>query len=86
VPALLRKETLAMMMSNQLTPERAVARHVRPLISPQATAMVMGVAAVPNPKRRTAAAEVGWVRLRFMMYGGWCRPTLNDRSVLILSQ
>jgi CubicO group peptidase (beta-lactamase class C family) len=86
VPALLREETLAMMTSNQLTPEqRAAARMFGQPIFAAGHGYGMGVAVVLEPEQadplrcRGGAGTIGWPGA----YGGWWQADPNDRSVLI---
>ena len=83
---LLRGETLAMMTSNQLTPEqRATARMFGRPIFAQGHGYGMGVAVVLEPERadalrcRGGVGTVGWPGA----YGGWWQADPNDRSVLM---
>src|SRR5262245_59111591 len=86
VPALLGAETLALMTSNQLTPEqRAAARMFgRPLFA-VGHGYGMGVAVVLEPEKadvmrcRGGIGTIGWPGA----YGGWWQADPNDRSVLI---
>jgi CubicO group peptidase (beta-lactamase class C family) len=83
---LLRPETLAMMASNQLTPQqRASARLLgRPLFA-QGHGYGMGVAVVMEPEKadplrcRGGVGTVGWPGA----YGGWWQADPTDNSVLI---
>jgi CubicO group peptidase (beta-lactamase class C family) len=83
---LLRRETLAMMTSNQLTPEdRATARMLgRPIFAVR-HGYGMGVAVVMEPDHadplhcRGGAGTIGWPGA----YGSWWQADPNDRSVLI---
>ena len=86
VPALLRGETLAMMTSNQLTPEqRAAARMFGRPIFAAGHGYGMGVAVVLEPEKadpmrcRGGIGTIGWPGA----YGGWWQADPNDRSVLI---
>jgi CubicO group peptidase (beta-lactamase class C family) len=86
VPALLRGETLAMMTSNQLTPEqRAAARMFGQSIFAAGHGYGMGVAVVLEPEKadplrcRGGVGTIGWPGA----YGGWWQADPNDRSVLI---
>lgn len=86
VPALLRRETLAMMTSNQLTPEqRAAARMFGQSIFAAGHGYGMGVAVVLEPEKadpircRGGVGTIGWPGA----YGGWWQADPNDRSVLI---
>jgi CubicO group peptidase (beta-lactamase class C family) len=86
VPALLRRETLAMMTSNQLTPEqRAAARMFGRPIFAEGHGYGMGVAVVLEPERadplrcRGGVGTIGWPGA----YGGWWQADPTDRSVLI---
>jgi CubicO group peptidase (beta-lactamase class C family) len=86
VPALLRGETLALMTSNQLTPEqRAAARMFgRPLFA-VGHGYGMGVAVVLEPDKadplrcRGGIGTIGWPGA----YGSWWQADPNDRSLLI---
>jgi len=85
-PPLLRPQTLAVMMSNQLTPEqRASARMLGRPIFAQGHGYGMGVAVVIDPEKadplrcRGGAGTIGWPGA----YGGWWQADPNDRSVLI---
>jgi len=86
VPALLRRETLAMMTSNQLTPgQRAAARMFGRPIFAAGHGYGMGVAVVLEPEQadpmrcRGGVGTIGWPGA----YGGWWQADPNDRSVLI---
>jgi CubicO group peptidase (beta-lactamase class C family) len=86
VPALLRGETLAMMTSNQLTPEqRAAARMFGQSIFAAGHGYGMGVAVVLEPEKadpmrcRGGVGTIGWPGA----YGGWWQADPSDRSVLI---
>jgi CubicO group peptidase (beta-lactamase class C family) len=83
---LLRRETLAMMTSNQLTPEgRATARMLGRPIFAVGHGYGMGVAVVMEPDHadplrcRGGAGTIGWPGA----YGSWWQADPNDRSVLI---
>ena len=83
---LLRPETLAMMVSNQLTPQqRATARMFGRPIFAAGHGYGMGVAVVMEPEKadplrcRGGVGTVGWPGA----YGGWWQADPNDRSVLI---
>jgi CubicO group peptidase (beta-lactamase class C family) len=83
---LLRRETRAMMTSNQLTPsQRAAARMFGRPIFAEGHGYGMGVAVVIEPQRadplrcRGGAGTIGWPGA----YGGWWQADPNDRSVLI---
>jgi CubicO group peptidase (beta-lactamase class C family) len=84
--SLLRPETLAMMTSNQLTPEQRAATRLlgRPIFA-AGHGYGMGVAVVMEPEKadplrcRGGAGTVGWPGA----YGGWWQADPNDRSVLI---
>jgi CubicO group peptidase (beta-lactamase class C family) len=85
-PQLLRPHTLAMMMSNQLTPEqRATARMFGRPIFAAGHGYGMGVAVVMEPDKadplrcRGGVGTIGWPGA----YGGWWQADPNDRSVLI---
>jgi CubicO group peptidase (beta-lactamase class C family) len=86
VPALLQRETLAMMTSNQLTPaQRAAARMFgRPMFA-KGHGYGMGVAVVLEPEHadplccRGGIGTVGWPGA----YGGWWQADPTDQSVLI---
>jgi CubicO group peptidase (beta-lactamase class C family) len=84
--ALLRRETRAMMTSNQLTPaQRATARLLGRPIFAAGHGYGMGVAVVMEPAQadplrcRGGAGTIGWPGA----YGGWWQADPNDRSVLI---
>jgi CubicO group peptidase (beta-lactamase class C family) len=86
VPALLRRETRALMTSNQLTPEqRAAARMFGQSIFAAGHGYGMGVAVVLEPEKadpircRGGMGTIGWPGA----YGGWWQADPNDRSVLI---
>jgi CubicO group peptidase (beta-lactamase class C family) len=86
VPALLRAETLALMTSNQLTPEqRASARMFGMPIFAAGHGYGMGVAVVLEPDKadpmrcRGGIGTIGWPGA----YGGWWQADPTDRSVLI---
>jgi CubicO group peptidase (beta-lactamase class C family) len=86
VPALLRGETLAMMTSNQLTPEqRASARMFGRPIFAAGHGYGMGVAVVLEPEKadpmrcRGGIGTIGWPGA----YAGWWQADPNDQSVLI---
>jgi CubicO group peptidase (beta-lactamase class C family) len=83
---LLRRETLAMMTSNQLTPDqRATTRMLGQPIFAAGHGYGMGVAVVTDPKTadplrcRGGAGTIGWPGA----YGSWWQADPNDRSVLI---
>lgn len=83
---LLRPETLAMMTSNQLTPEqRATSRMFGRPIFAAGHGYGMGVAVVMEPEKadpllcRGGIGTVGWPGA----YGGWWQADPNDGSVLI---
>lgn len=83
---LLRPETLAMMTSNQLTPEqRAHARLFSRTIFAGGHGYGMGVAVVMNPETadplrcRGGVGTIGWPGA----YGGWWQADPTDRSILI---
>jgi CubicO group peptidase (beta-lactamase class C family) len=83
---LLRRETLAMMTSNQLTPEqRATARMFGRPIFAAGHGYGMGVAVVMEPEKadplrcRGGVGTIGWPGA----YGGWWQADPNNRSVLI---
>jgi CubicO group peptidase (beta-lactamase class C family) len=83
---LLRPETLAMMTSNQLTPEqRATARMFGRPIFAAGHGYGMGVAVVMEPEKadplrcRGGVGTIGWPGA----YGGWWQADPTDRSVLI---
>jgi CubicO group peptidase (beta-lactamase class C family) len=83
---LLRRETLAMMTSNQLTPgQRATARMFGRPIFATGHGYGMGVAVVTDPETadpircRGGAGTIGWPGA----YGGWWQADPNDRSVLV---
>jgi CubicO group peptidase (beta-lactamase class C family) len=86
VPALLRRETLAMMTSNHLTPaQRAAARMFGQPIFATGHGYGMGVAVVLEPgqadpmRGRGGIGTIGWPGA----YGGWWQADPNDQSVLI---
>lgn len=86
IPALLRRETRALMTSNQLTPEqRAAARMFGQSIFAAGHGYGMGVAVVLEPEKadpircRGGLGTIGWPGA----YGGWWQADPNDRSVLI---
>ena len=86
VPALLREETLAMMTSNQLTPEqRASARMFGQSLFAAGHGYGMGVAVVLEPEQadplrcRGGVGTIGWPGA----YGGWWQADPTDRLVLI---
>src|SRR5262249_26649379 len=86
VPALLRAETLALMTSNQLTPEqRASARMFGRPIFAAGHGYGMGVAVVLEPDKadplrcQGGIGTIGWPGA----YGGWWQADPNDRLVLI---
>ena len=83
---LLRPQTLAMMTSNQLTPEqRASARLLGQPLFAAGHGYGMGLAVVLEPEQadtmrcRGGAGTLGWPGA----YGGWWQADPNDRSVLI---
>jgi CubicO group peptidase (beta-lactamase class C family) len=83
---LLRRETLAMMTSNQLTPDqRATTRMLGQPIFAAGHGYGMGVAVVTDPETadplrcRGGAGTIGWPGA----YGSWWQADPNDRSVLI---
>src|SRR5882672_4301402 len=83
---LLRAETLAMMMANQLTPaQRATARLLGRPIFAVGHGYGMGVAVVMEPEKadplrgRGGVGTVGWPGA----YGGWWQADPTDQSVLI---
>jgi CubicO group peptidase (beta-lactamase class C family) len=85
-PQLLRPQTLAMMTSNQLTPEqRANARMLGRPIFAAGHGYGMGLAVVMEPEKadslrcRGGAGTIGWPGA----YGGWWQADPTDRSVLI---
>jgi CubicO group peptidase (beta-lactamase class C family) len=83
---LLRDETLAMMTSNQLTPEQRLAARMfgRPIFA-QGHGYGMGVAVVVEPEKadplrcRGGVGTIGWPGA----YGGWWQADPTDGSVLI---
>ena len=86
VPALLRRETLALMTSNQLTAEqRASTRMFGMPIFAAGHGYGMGVAVVIEPDKadpmrcRGGIGTIGWPGA----YGGWWQADPTDRSVLI---
>lgn len=82
---LLRGETLAMMTSNQLTPDQRAAARLfgQPIFAGHGYGM--GVAVVMEPERadplrcRGGVGTIGWPGA----YGSWWQADPNDRSVLI---
>jgi len=86
VPALLRRETLALMTSNQLTADQRVAARMfgRPLFA-EGHGYGMGVAVVVEPEKadcmrcKGGIGTIGWPGA----YGGWWQADPTDRSVLI---
>jgi CubicO group peptidase (beta-lactamase class C family) len=85
-PHLLRAQTLAMMTSNQLTPDqRANARMFGRPIFAAGHGYGMGLAVVMEPDKadalrcRGGIGTIGWPGA----YGGWWQADPNDRSVLI---
>ena len=83
---LLRRETLAMMTSNQLTPEqRATKRLLGQPIFAAGHGYGMGVAVVMEPEKadrlrcRGSAGTIGWPGA----YGGWWQADPHEHSVLI---
>jgi CubicO group peptidase (beta-lactamase class C family) len=83
---LLRRETLAMMTSNQLTPDqRATARLFGQRIFAAGHGYGMGVAVVMDPVKadpmrcRGGAGTLGWPGA----YGSWWQADPTDRSVLV---
>jgi CubicO group peptidase (beta-lactamase class C family) len=85
-PQLLRPQTLAMMTTNQLTPEqRANARLLGQRVFAKGHGYGMGIAVVMEPEDadlmrcRGGAGTIGWPGA----YGGWWQADPNDRSVLI---
>ena len=83
---LLRRETLAMMTSNQLTPgQRATTRMLGQPIFATGHGYGMGVAVVTAPETadplrcRGTVGTIGWPGA----YGSWWQADPNDRSVLI---
>jgi CubicO group peptidase (beta-lactamase class C family) len=83
---LLRPETLAMMTSNQLTPEqRSRTRMLGRPVFAAGHGYGMGVAVVMEPEQadplrcRGGVGTIGWPGA----YGGWWQADPNDRSVLI---
>jgi CubicO group peptidase (beta-lactamase class C family) len=83
---LLRRETLAMMASNQLTPnQRATTRMLGRPIFAAGHGYGMGVAVVTDPETadplrcRGGVGTIGWPGT----YGSWWQADPNDRSVLI---
>jgi CubicO group peptidase (beta-lactamase class C family) len=85
-PRLLCEETLALMTSNQLTPEqRASSRMFGQAIFAAGHGYGMGVAVVVEPDRadpircKGGIGTIGWPGA----YGGWWQADPNDRSVLI---
>jgi CubicO group peptidase (beta-lactamase class C family) len=85
-PPLLRAETLAMMTSNQLTPEQRSATRMfgRPIFA-EGHGYGMGVAVVVEPAKadplrcRGGVGTIGWPGA----YGGWWQADPSDGSVLI---
>jgi CubicO group peptidase (beta-lactamase class C family) len=84
--ALLRPGTLALMTSNQLTPDqRASARMLGRPVFAVGHGYGMGVAVVMEPEKadplrcRGGAGTIGWPGA----YGSWWQADPNDRSVLI---
>jgi len=85
-PQLLRPQTLAMMTSNQLTPEqRASARMLGRPIFAAGHGYGMGIAMVMEPEKadplrcRGGVGTIGWPGA----YGGWWQADPTNRSVLI---
>ena len=86
VPGLLRPETLALMTSNQLTPEQRAATRMfgRPIFA-AGHGYGMGVAVVLEPDKadpmrcKGGIGTIGWPGA----YGGWWQADPTDRSVLI---
>jgi CubicO group peptidase (beta-lactamase class C family) len=85
-PPLLRRETLAMMTSNQLTPEqRGLTRMLGQPIFAAGHGYGMGVAVVTDPatadplRCRGGTGTIGWPGA----YGSWWQADPNDGSVLI---
>ena len=86
VPALLRRETRALMTSNQLTPEQCAATRMfgRPIFA-AGHGYGMGVAVVLEPDKadpllcQGGIGTVGWPGA----FGGWWQADPNDGSVLI---
>ncbi|MEO8075969.1 MAG: serine hydrolase domain-containing protein [Acidobacteriota bacterium] len=85
-PELLRAETRAMMISNQLTPEqRATTRMFGRSIFAAGHGYGMGVSVVMDPEKadplqcRGGVGTIGWPGA----YGGWWQADPNDGSVLI---
>ena len=84
--ALLRRETLAMMIANQLTPDQRAASRMfgRPIFA-AGHGYGMGVAVVIEPEKadpmrcRGGVGTIGWPGA----YGSWWQADPNDRSVLI---
>jgi len=83
---ILRAETCALMMSNQLSPEqRAAARMFGQALFARGHGYGLGVAVVLEPERadvlrcRGGAGTIGWPGA----YGTWWQADPNDRSVLI---
>jgi len=83
---LLRRETRAMMTSNQLTPEqRATTRLFGQPLFAAGHGYGMGVAVVMEPEQadplrcRGGVGTIGWPGA----YGGWWQADPNDGSVLI---
>lgn len=84
--ALLRRDTRAMMTTNQLTPEqRATTRMLGQAVFAEGHGYGMGVAVVMEPEKadplrcRGGAGTIGWPGA----YGGWWQADPNDHSVLI---
>jgi CubicO group peptidase (beta-lactamase class C family) len=83
---LLRRDTLTMMTTNQLTPEQRAATRLlgRPIFA-AGHGYGMGVAVVMEPEKadplrcRGGVGTIGWPGA----YGGWWQADPNDRSVLI---
>jgi CubicO group peptidase (beta-lactamase class C family) len=83
---LLRRETLALMTSNQLTPDQRAATRMfgRPIFA-TGHGYGMGVAVVMDPESadpmrcRGGVGTIGWPGA----YGSWWQADPNDRSVLI---
>jgi CubicO group peptidase (beta-lactamase class C family) len=85
-PRLLRRETLAMMMSNQLSPkQRATTRMLGRPIFAEGHGYGMGVAVVVEPEKadprrcRGGVGTIGWPGA----YGSWWQADPNDGFVLI---
>jgi CubicO group peptidase (beta-lactamase class C family) len=86
VASLLRPETLALMTSNQLTPDqRAKARMFGRPIFAAGHGYAMGLAVVIEPEKadplrcRGGVGTIGWPGA----YGGWWQADPNDRSVVV---